>query len=195
MTVGPQQEWDRLVALEKTAAKSARDVCNNTKSSKKQRANALRAWWSAVNAVLIFYIRAPRDHGFPLEPMPADTLSRLSALSEELSNGNIPPVIEDVYVTGRRLMWRMQRRDIAKAIYYIDAVRRGEIEDPHPIKTVREHFGVLQRTVQRWIKRRDEICTGVAGGDPGYAPDDIRKAMVFAGGQYRFNRAEGLGRH
>ena len=195
MTLDPQEEWPRLVALERDAAKTARNVGNDRASSKKQRADALRAWWSTVSAVLTFYVRTLKSHGFTLEPMPADILILLAHLSEDLSNGIVHPILDDVYITGRRTMWRKQRHDIAKAIYYIEAVRRGEIKDPHPIKTVREQFGVLQRTVQRWIERRNKICTGAPGGGLGYAPDDIREAMVFAGGQYQFNRDKGLGRH
>ena len=75
MTIDVEKEWRVLLALEENARDSARDIGNDRKSTKKQRADASRAWWSAVNAVLLFYVRGPKDHGFTLKPMPADVIT------------------------------------------------------------------------------------------------------------------------
>ena len=173
-------EWLWWLELEE---KAYNDVPNASTSnaSRRKRAVLLRRWWGVANACLSMFIRTKKLYGHTLEPFPAMMLANLANISEEISNGNIPAFVSDAKSGGRR--WRLQeRQDIAYAVAYIEAVRRREIEDKSPNKTVRNIYNVSARAVQKWVERRNEILVGVPYKH--LSPDQLTKKMRECGEKY-----------
>lgn len=156
-----QARWRMLLAEEETAFELACTLDREDDRPTPAKAEAVRTWWSIVNSILWLQIRTKAQFGHELEPPAVITLGRLANISEEISNGNIPHFVTDASEVGRNKYWIRERHHISYGILYIEAVRQGEISDNAPNKTVREAFGVSAKTVQNWLKKRDEICVGV----------------------------------
>ncbi len=146
-------KWRNLLALAEDAYEAGYSACYNENATAQEKQAASRRWWSAANAVLWHYVRTHAQERITLEPLPANLLARLANLAEELSNGNVSELISDVHKIGRPRKWRKERHDIARAIYYVEAVRRGEIADRHPIKTVHEACRGAAATMGRLATR------------------------------------------
>ncbi len=46
-------------------------------------------------------------------------------------------------------------------MFYIEAVRAGQIEDSAPVKTVGTLYGVHGRTIRKWLKDGEKIIKGI----------------------------------
>jgi len=155
-----QGGWQSLLADEERLFNRARELSRENWEKTDARSKAVREWWSVANAILWKYTRTQAQQNIYLEPMPIITMARLANIAEELSNGNVPSFVSDAATSGRP-RWLKERHHIAYAIYYIEAAKRGEIQDRSHNKTVREIYGVSARAVQKWVEERDEICVGV----------------------------------
>lgn len=175
------RDWDDLLASEEAAFQAAVHRDNDRDTPPEAKAEAVRDWWLCVNAVLWRYVRTKAQTGTePSGGFPAVTLGRLANIAEELSNGIVPTIIDDARGGGRPL-YRAERHHIARGILYIRAVKRGEIMDRAPVKTVASAFNVTKKAVQGWLRKGDDLCVGVP--QPA-APETIEKLMREAGGIY-----------
>ncbi len=153
--------WQELLDMEESAFRECCKLDSENADKSPEKVEAVRVWWSIVNSVLHMFVRTRAQYDFELKPFPAFPLSRLANISEEISNGNIPKFVKDATKQGRPL-WLKEQKHIAFAIFYLEAVGRGEISDKSPNKTVRQAYNVTARAVQKWKKKREEICVGVA---------------------------------
>jgi hypothetical protein len=83
---------------------------------------------------------------------------------------------------------RAESQDKAQAVFYIEAVRAGQIEDSAPVKIVSTLYGVHRRTIQKWLKYADKIIKGIprpsggsVRGSMSAARRITRKATTAAG--------------
>ena len=142
----------------------------------------VREWWQLVNALLWKYVRTTAQTGKPPDgAFPAFAFGRLANLAEELSNGIVPTLIEDVRAGGRPLRLA-ERRDIARALYYLIAVKEGRIDDRAPVSTVARAYNVTRKAVHKWKSDAERLCVGVPGRNS--PPDRIVSCMQDAGARY-----------
>jgi len=153
-------DWADLLEYEEKCFSQCADLDLKNPDKTKEKSEAVREWWGVTNAIIWMFVHTRAQSNYELKPFPAYTLGRLANIAEELSNGNLPSFVADAAKAGRPL-WRKERHHIAYGVLYIEAVRRGEIEDNAPNKTVRRAYNVTKQAVQNWMKCRDEICVGV----------------------------------
>jgi hypothetical protein len=117
--------------------------------------------------------------------LPVEAIGRVAKLLESLSGGHLPDAVKAAISMNGHPEYRLsERRDIAFAIFYIDAAKKGDIPDRAYNKTVAEAFGVDRTTVQNWVRNSDRICANV--GRPGTR--SLKRRMLQAAKQYRCNR-------
>ncbi|WP_323786420.1 hypothetical protein [Thalassovita sp.] len=145
----------------------------------KAHQEAVRSFWGITAHMLNQYVRTCAQHNHYLEPMPLVPLSRLALHCEELSNGIVPDSIEKARAPGRPMRWG-ERSDIARALFFLEAVEAGDLQCDAPVKTVAECFNVTKQTVRNWRGRMDELCKG----QPKPHPNVIEEAMRHAGTRY-----------
>ena len=175
--------WEELVAECDRLFWVAADLKRKTPDKTKEVSVAVRQWWSSVNAMLWFYVRTLAEQKRYLDPFPFDTLAKLANLAEELSNGNIPEAVNDVvHARKGRPLWRLERHAQGFAVAYIEAALRGDIDDPHPKKTVRVRYNVTAQAVRNWLKRGEELKVGVPYGH--LTPERLSALMHQEGAIY-----------
>jgi len=176
-----KQDWPKLLEKEELAFDYCVGLDKENPNRNPEKSEAVREWWCAANAVLWMFTRTRAQFNHELQPFPAFTFGRLANISEELSNGNLPSLVSDAAGTGRKY-FLMERHHIAYGVLYIEAVKRGEIQDKSPNKTVRQAYNVTAKTVQNWMKRRDEMCVGVPHEH--LSPDKLKLKMLECAGVY-----------
>jgi len=144
--------------------------------------DANRSWWFAVHEVLQVYTQAQVQLHRTLEPFPGQLLMRLGKLTHDLGRGIVPQVVSDASKgkLGRPVGWT-ERRDIAHAIFYVQACKSGKIADRAYNKTVRDTYGVTRSTVQNWIKDADRLCAGIPRP---FSPEAVLNQMRLSGARY-----------
>ncbi|MEL6839811.1 MAG: hypothetical protein AAFP85_11010 [Pseudomonadota bacterium] len=115
----------------------------------------------------------------------AECLRRVRVLLEHLSLGKMMEPIKLATYSDGGSWWPAERKCIAVAVFYIDAVRNGEISDKAFNKTIREAYSVDARTVRRWCERADQICEGVQRP----LPDHLLSAVKNMGARYKAARS------
>lgn len=155
-----QEHWSYLYEEEHRAFEASVKLDNDNSDKTPEKAEAVRHWWMVASALTRFFVQVRLKKELELQPFPAYALTRLSNISEELGVGNVPTFVTDGRKAGR-VLWRGERRHIAHAVFYIEAAKRGEIQDRSYNKTVREAFRVSAKAVQGWLKQRDKICVGL----------------------------------
>jgi hypothetical protein len=174
--------WEDLVAAEEAAFQELCKLDVTTKAASKEKREAVRQWWQIINALVWRYVRTTAQNGTPPDgTFPAFALGRLANIAEELGNGVVPTIVEDARSGGRPLRLG-ERRDIARALYYLIAVREGRISDRAPVLTVARAFNVTRKAVQKWQGDEERLCVGVPGRKN--PPDQIIKSMQDAGLRY-----------
>jgi hypothetical protein len=177
-----KEMWADLIEAEEAAFQRCCELDRENSDKTAEKAEAVRYWWNMINSVLWMFNRTRAQYDHELQPFPMFVLGRLANVSEEVSNGIIPSIIEDAR-GGRGRPWRLrERRHIAYGVLYIEAVRRGEIDDKAPNQTVRRAFNVTAKAVQGWMKQRNNICVGVPFKH--LTPEELRRKMFECGGVY-----------
>lgn len=176
-----RRRWLDLLEAEKRAFDKAAKAAWDFPEGSAKRHN-LSCEWFAASADLLQEFCLAIDRPYVAERPPIDAVFRLSRIAEMLSTGNCPdPVTDALTAKGRPGWFPAERRHIAIAVFYVEAVRTGDLIDRAPIKTVREAFGVSSRAVHGWLHRRDEICDGVPSPPLG----DLKQMVRNAGEMYR----------
>lgn len=175
------EEWPKLLDREESTFLMCVKLDGQNRERTPKKSTAVREWWTIANAVIWMFVRTRAQHNHELEPFPAYTFGRLANIAEELGNGIVPKLVSDTATAGRPTRLA-ERHVIAYGILYIEAVRRGEIADKAPNKTVRQAYNVTARAVQKWVKKRDQYCVGVP--HKSYTPEKLVEKMRASGAQY-----------
>jgi hypothetical protein len=150
---------------------------------------ALQNWWKAIEAALTVYRRALAN-GRALLPPPLAILDVYSNVACYLAIGQIPGIVADVTLEGRRPPRPTEQRDIGYAVAYMLAASKDGIEhhgerviivDKKPIRTVCEAFGIKRSTAHGWKQK-------VLPAFPGVGPIDgdiLESFMRQAGERYQ----------
>ncbi len=185
-----KKDWQSLLEEEEAAFMRCVELDNQDHDRNAEKSKAVRHWWSLTNAILWMFTRTRAQFDHELQPFPMCTFGRLANISEELSNGVMPNFVADAGARRGRPRSRGERQDIAYGVLYIEAVRRGEITDRSPSKTVRQAFNVTAKAVQNWVKDQDKICVGVPHRH--MSPERLRKKMLECAEVYsRVGRVQG----
>lgn len=105
----------------------------------------------------------------PVVPVPRYLVFEFGRLLDDLLAGRVPPSIRHLFFGAKRPgISSIQQRSIDTAVRYLVGVEHGFVEDPRPVRSVAELFGVSARTVERWRKmHQDRIkLTFASTGDP-----------------------------
>lgn len=156
-----ERAWRELLDEEELAFQKCVQLDHETHEKTREKAEAVRQWWEITNSILWMFTRTRAQFYYELSPFPMYVFGRLANISEELSNGIIPSFVEDARGGRGRRRRLSERKHIAYGVLYIEAVRRGEILDRSPNKTVRQAYGVTAKAVQKWMRERNELCVGV----------------------------------
>lgn len=182
-------EYGELWYAEGLAWEAARE--NNTKYPLNRHANIeeARQWWLAASELVQFYSEHGRAYGLP---MPDVVLHRLARIAEWFSIGKAPDVVRDALAANGRRGWEPpERRGLATAIFYMEAVEMGLLEDASPTKTVSELFKVSKRAVQKWKGERERICRRLKRPPPDQLPSMLKRdAADYWSNRGRLNRGE-----
>lgn len=176
------QKWQTLLGDEKAAFMRCVELDNENHDRNIEKSEAVRRWWKIVSSVLWMFKSTRAEYDHELQPFPWDAFIRLEKISKELSNGIILSFVEDARSVGGRPLRLGERKDIAYGILYIEAVRRGEITDRAPNKTVRQAYNVTAKAVQGWVKRREEICGELQNRS--LSPEKLKAKMLECGAVY-----------
>lgn len=106
---------------------------------------------------------------------PQEVASKLAFLFGDLATGHQVELVSAQRGRGRpRTSFSVEEAQ-KMAVRYVRAVRRGWIEDPHPVSTVMKHFRIDDATWRRWQKNHSEASTA-----------DIRATRSVRGWVQRF---------
>ena len=146
-------------------------------------AEHLRQWWKATSDLLLAAVHLEVHFGLRPDPPPYELLTKLSVTSADIANGNIPVLVSGVVLAGRTKAWDAERRDIGKAVRYVEAANAGTITDRKHNATVRKAYGVSAPTVRQWCQQREYYLYRL----PTFAeaPDRVVREMFEAGARYR----------
>lgn len=145
------EEWQALLQRERKL-RSAAFAAARDGHAKPIRREALTKWWSCVALVLDGSVQ--RAHGDSFDrPVPMDLFKIISSFAAAMGQGNLPGPIRDVPEKGRVGIGSREQRHIDIAAAYIQAAKRGEVNDPKPIKTVATAYSVTRQCAQRWARR------------------------------------------
>lgn len=146
-------------------------------ASAKEKGQAARDWWSIVSKVLDGCVKGSRGGNLEQRP-PVELWRVLQGLAEDLAAGNLPEPMSDVAARGRGgIRWK-ERQHKDRATAYIQAAKRGVVDDKTPIKTVQDAFSVTRQTAQKWAKGE------ISDLDLHRHPQALEKRMREAGAAY-----------
>lgn len=173
--------WDKVLSKEHHWSKKCLELSSDAPRSS-ELFNANRCWWSSASQVLQVFTQAQAQLHRTLEPFPIQMLMRLGKLTYDLGKGIVPQVAGDASKgkPGRPVGWT-ERRDIAHAIFYVQACKSGEIADRAYNKTVRNTYTVTARAVQKWMQNADDLCAGIQRPR---SPEVIESQMRLSGARY-----------
>jgi hypothetical protein len=140
---------------------------------------ALRAYWKTASQIMTDYISYTAFSDRRLEPFPLATFAHFVQISEDFGLSIVPQSVEQTRKLGQSFT-RADRRHIAKAIFFMEAVAAKNIKCSNPTTTVANHFDVTTQTVRTWKKDRERFCEGIERPHPNV----IEEAMVHAGKRY-----------
>lgn len=144
-----------------------------------------KAFFGSWVHLLTYYHPLPDGQTSPTA-LPPDLAAMLTALFDYLASGQIPEPISAVALgSGRRSASPGERKDIKLAVAYVAAVKRGDIKDASPIKTVANAYSVDHRTVQGWSHQYSPSTVPLdpRTGKPNV--EDLKKRMMSAGARYK----------
>lgn len=102
-----------------------------------------------------------RKHEFGDFSRGSEIFGRVQRLLEALAIGKLPDPVRLATIREGNKRWPAERKDVATAVFYVEAARNGEIVDRSFNKTVCLHYNVQPQTVRRWVRDRDQICEGI----------------------------------
>jgi hypothetical protein len=153
-----RQAWPSLLNTERDTFRECVRLDHASNGEKTpQKAQAVRAYWHSVDHVMSAFLQSSRGGESPLRPQPVEMLMRVHGIARDLSEGIVPTFIADAATPGRPTP-HGEKGAIADALFYLEAVRDGRIENKAPTKTVAHKYGVSKTTVHNWRKRQHLLC-------------------------------------
>lgn len=140
--------WRQAVAAERAEAPNMRRLTKHA-----------RDWWAASERVIQEYLSLCRAGASP--PPPIVAMERWANIADDFSRGRRHAMVRYATRGPGRPAGRTERHDKAQAVFYIEAVRAGQIEDSAPVKTVGTLYGVHGRTIRKWLKDGEKIIKGI----------------------------------
>jgi transposase-like protein len=117
--------------------------------------------------------------------LPRSLSVELADAFDALIEGYVHPLVRPATKKpGQRTSPAMRRCQIS-ALLYIERAKRGDIHDPHPVKTVGKAYGITRRLLRYWRRTlaRDVVA---ALREPCVAPDFIvPRSMANSAVEYR----------
>lgn len=162
-----QAAWQQAVAAERAEPLHMRRL-----------SKLARDWWAACARLIQEYLKLCRAGASP--PLPAAAMERWANIADDFSRGRRHAMARYATRGPGRAAGRDERHDKAQAVFYMEAVKAGHIEDGAPIKTVSTLYGVHGRTVRKWLKDADKIITGI----PCPSVSAVRASMSAAAMNY-----------
>jgi hypothetical protein len=176
-------EWDEFLSESERLFRHCCELDRANPENSAEKSQAVREWWALTSDILWRYVRTKAQRDVYLEPFPLEVLTRLANLAEDLGGGNVSDFVSHAAIKGKgRPYWRAERHALGYAVLYIQAADQGDIDDPHPRKTVRNTYNVTAQTVRNWLTRRDELCRGCPGKN--FTPEKLQKRMEHEGALY-----------
>lgn len=117
-------------------------------------------------------------------------LGDLATHTMELAKGVIPDQIEAARSTGggKPLSW-WEREQISKAIFFLHAVKSGQIGCNNPVKLVSDAFGVSKTQVRKWREAGSNITEGISSPHVNCLEESVHNAGI----RYRAKGRGGMG--
>jgi hypothetical protein len=151
-----------------------------------QAGELLRDWWRSIEMLFKATARATAL-GETVPPIP-EALNAIAGIASYLAVGKIPDPVKAAAAKGRTKRGPWEARDIGVAVAYTLACKgmlqhnghAVSITDQTPNKTVREAFGVSDRTVRDW----QNDCQPDSLGVNDITPDILTNLMKKAGERY-----------
>jgi hypothetical protein len=179
-----RSDWIKVLTLLELAREDLWAALNTT--DKDRRRDAAREYWKVLSLVFDRYQHdenwrrgRPEDEAsvtalpaFALPPIVARNMSRLFWT---LSTGEIPEPILDVTGPGRAETGPYETMGQMSAAIYVQAAKRGVINDPSPVKTAAEAYGVSRETVRKWCNAYPDVDQR-ADQNPELVEKEMRKA-------------------
>ncbi len=155
-----------------------------------QKSHEIRYWWAIVHEGLQRKIRQ-HEVSEALSHLLDEVTYRFFLISDRLADGKIPPDTKGIGVRGLRHSL-LEAKDIAWAIAYLQACKRGEIKNEKPTSTVAEAYDVTKRAVQKWVTERAEYLELVDLND--INGNELERMMFEAAARYQ-KIGRGTGSH
>ena len=148
-----RQEIDELLARPepkpvKTRYKPKRGSKAAVRAHRFHQAKAYRRVWSATSDVLGFYFRPEKTAGLPI--LPPEVAAFLLDVIDQTIRGGRPEAISALNVRGRAGHPNSVQEAIHDALRYSRAAQTNRIDDPAPVKTICEAFGIDRSTYEDW---------------------------------------------
>ena len=183
LTTTSSAAWTKLYEDELALRQRCSELDRRNQARSALKSETLREWWGSMNQLLRSFTKSYQNRAEWLEPPPLEALLILAALADQLAGGVIPDLVRDVSEAySGRPSSRGERHARVYAVLYIEAALRGEIDDRHPKKTVRETYGVTAEAVRGWIRRRDDLLVRFPVMD--LTPEVLVLRMQAAGAMY-----------
>src|SRR5258706_12704994 len=113
-----------------------------------------------------------KDNDSAASPLPRVLSSELADAFGALIEGFVHPLVKPAVKKPGQSTFPKMRECQVKALHYIESAKRGVLQDPHPVKTVIEAFGISRRLLLHWRKALGrELAAAISSHCP--APDFI----------------------
>lgn len=148
--------WEAAVRQERKAFQ----VLMDGKQTGGLQAREHRKWFACLSDVLQFLYT---DIEFAIDrknPYLTVIYAIMHHMCLDLSKGYTPPLMAGTMGRGRKNMSAAEMLYVETAIEYLQAATTGieyingigQVEDPQPVRTVAQSYGVSERTVRDWMK-------------------------------------------
>lgn len=154
------------------------------------KSEELRHWWAIAHEGLQRK-RRQDEVSEALSDLLDEVTFRFLLISDRLADGKIPPDIKGIGLRGLRHSL-LEAKDIAWAIAYLQACKRGEIKNEKPTSTVAEAYDVTKRAAQKWVTERAEYLELVDFND--IKGKKLEREMFEAAARYK-KIGRGTGSH
>ncbi len=160
-------------------------------AAERQPSRREQLYWNHLQAALCDTFRRFANSRQGEQPTLRTPLSKVLAEAfESLPQGYVHPLVRPATKRPGQRTWPALRRCQVSALHYIERAKRGDVRDPHPVKTVSLEFGITCRVLHLW-KKTLAIDLAAAVSEPCTEADTVlRRAMKNAAASYRYWRGK-----
>ena len=117
----------------------------------------------------------------PTEYLPRQIAYDIANYFEYMAAGQLPGPIRDAIEPNRPRAGPQETGDVAVAVSYIRAARKGIVEDHRAVKTIAHRYGVHPGSVKRWMAKHSSLKFDTRG----QSALQIEAAMSEAAERYK----------